>query len=128
MRDMVESGNPFLVAIAAKGVDHSVSVAQLACRFTAHQHSALDWLFFHLRSRRLWQAGAGDRSPRRLAKTKISLLTQADRYCQRRHYLKTRSAGPDGGPRRASLRPSRRSPTSGQRPPFPARGTYSGSS
>src|SRR5207237_96086 len=39
---MIESGNPFLVAIATKGTD-VVSVAHLGHNFTAAQVSAMQW-------------------------------------------------------------------------------------
>src|SRR5439155_25916052 len=42
VKDMIDSGNPFLVAIATKGVD-VVGVAHLGRKFTAAQVSALQW-------------------------------------------------------------------------------------
>ncbi len=44
IRDMIDSGDPFLTAVATKGVD-VVSVAHLGRRPTAHQQTALEWLY-----------------------------------------------------------------------------------
>ncbi|HUQ63914.1 MAG TPA: DUF222 domain-containing protein [Acidimicrobiales bacterium] len=88
MRDMIESGNPFLVAIATKGVD-VVSVAHIGRKFTAHQHSALDWLYPTCAAKGCGKPAQETDHRADWSKTHVSLLTQADRYCSRHHYLKT---------------------------------------
>ncbi|MGH9031380.1 MAG: DUF222 domain-containing protein [Acidimicrobiia bacterium] len=44
LRDLVDTGDPFLAAIVTKGTD-IVGVAHLGRRPTAHQRSALEWLY-----------------------------------------------------------------------------------
>ncbi len=88
VRDMIDSGNPFLVAIATRGVD-VVNVAHLGRRFTAHQHSALDWLYPTCAAQGCGQPARETDHRADWAKTKISLLGLADRYCSRHHLLKT---------------------------------------
>jgi len=44
MSDMIDSGDPFLTAVATRGVD-VVGVAHLGRRPTAHQQTALQWLY-----------------------------------------------------------------------------------
>ena len=88
--DMIESGNPFLVAIATKGTD-VVGVAHLGRRFNAAQVSALQW-------RDPTCAAEGCNQAARLqmdhradwADTHLSRFVDADRYCGHHHDLKTR--------------------------------------
>ena len=44
VRDLMESGDPFLKAVVTKGKD-VVNVTHLGRRPNAHQKSALDWMF-----------------------------------------------------------------------------------
>jgi hypothetical protein len=88
MRDMIESGNPFLVAIATKAVD-VVSVAHLGRQFTSLQHSALDWMYPTCAAEGCGRAPQETDHRADWSKTHVSLLTQADRYCSGHHYLKT---------------------------------------
>ncbi|MDQ4133542.1 MAG: hypothetical protein M3179_10125, partial [Actinomycetota bacterium] len=89
LRDMVASGDPFLAAVATKGVD-VVSVAHLGRRPTAHQQTALEWLFPTC-------AAEGCNERVRLendhrapwADTHITLLGLLERLCARDHWLKT---------------------------------------
>ncbi|MDQ6928524.1 MAG: hypothetical protein M3159_07665 [Actinomycetota bacterium] len=88
VRDMIESGDPFLVAIATKGVD-VVNVAHLGRKFTTHQRSALDWIYPTCAAQGCGKPAQETDHRAEWAKTKISLMTLADRYCSRHHYLKT---------------------------------------
>jgi hypothetical protein len=89
VRDMIESGNAVIAAIATKGKD-VVGVAHLSRRPTAHQVSALEWLnptcavegcnalaFLEIDHAEDW------------SKTKITLLALLDRLCPHHHDLKT---------------------------------------
>ncbi|MDQ6837443.1 MAG: hypothetical protein M3137_03645 [Actinomycetota bacterium] len=44
IRDMIDTGDPFLTAVATRDVD-VVGVAHLGRRPTAHQRTALEWLY-----------------------------------------------------------------------------------
>ncbi|MGH9033493.1 MAG: hypothetical protein ACRDZV_15320, partial [Acidimicrobiia bacterium] len=44
VRDLVDTGDPFLAAVVTKGKD-VIGVAHLGRRPTAHQRSALEWLY-----------------------------------------------------------------------------------
>jgi hypothetical protein len=89
VRDMIDTDNPVVAAIATKGKD-VVGVAHLSRRPTAHQRSALEWLnptcgvegcnaLGHLEIDH-----AVDWS-----KTNITLLDLLDRLCPHHHDLKT---------------------------------------
>jgi hypothetical protein len=88
VRDMIESANPFLVAIATKGKD-VVNVAHLGRRFSAHQRHAFAWL-----NPTCSALGCG-KAPQEIdhrhpwVHTKVSLLGDGDPYCGHHHYLKT---------------------------------------
>jgi hypothetical protein len=90
IRDMIESQDPFLVAIATRGTD-VVSVAHLGRRPNAYQQSALQWLyptcaaqgcnaltFLEFDHRVDWAA------------THVTVLDLLDRLCHHHHDLKTR--------------------------------------
>ena len=89
VRDMIECGDPFLVAVATRGVD-VVGVAHLGRRPTAHQQSALEWLYPTC-------AVAGCNALARLevdhrvewAASHFTLLELLDRLCPAHHHLKT---------------------------------------
>lgn len=89
VREMLETGDPFLAAIATRGKSLA-SVAHLGRRPTAHQRSALEWLyptcaaegcnsltFLEIDHREDW------------AKTRVTLFDLLDRLCRHHHRLKT---------------------------------------
>jgi len=89
VRDMIDSGDPFLAAVATRGVD-VVGVAHLGRRPTAHQRSALEWLYPTC-------AAEGCEALARLemdhrqdwADTHLTVLGLLDRLCPHHHDLKT---------------------------------------
>jgi hypothetical protein len=88
VREMIESNNPFLVAIATKGVD-VVNVAHLGRRFSAHQRHAFAWLYPTCSALGCGRAPAEIDHRRPWIDTKVSLLRDGDPYCGHHHYLKT---------------------------------------
>ena len=90
IRDMIDSGDPFLTAVATRGVD-VVGVAHLGRRPTAHQQTALEWLYPTC-------AVEGCNAVARLemdhrddwASTRVTLVSLMDRLCIHHHALKTR--------------------------------------
>jgi len=90
IRDMIDTGDPFLTAVATDGVD-VVGVAHLGRRPTAHQRTALEWLYPTC-------AVEGCSAVARLemdhredwATTHVTLLSMIDRLCPHHHALKTR--------------------------------------
>jgi len=90
VRDLIETGDPFLAAVVTKGKE-VVGVAHLGRRPTAHQRSALEWLyptcaaegcnaltFLEFDHRDDW------------AKTHRTVFDLLDRLCSHHHDLKTR--------------------------------------
>ncbi len=90
IRDMIDSGDAFLAAVATKGID-VVGVAHLGRRPTAHQQTALEWLYptcavegcsavarLEMDHREDWAA------------THTTLFLLIDRLCAHHHGLKTR--------------------------------------
>ncbi|MGI9022786.1 MAG: hypothetical protein ACR2HV_06075 [Acidimicrobiales bacterium] len=90
IRDMIGTGDPFLTAVATRGVD-VVGVAHLGRRPTAHQQTALEWLYPTC-------AVEGCSAVARLemvhrddwATSHVTLLALIDRLCPHHHALKTR--------------------------------------
>ncbi len=90
IRDLIDSGDPFLTAVATRGVD-VVGVAHLGRRPTAHQCTALEWLYPTC-------AVKGCSAVARLemdhrddwAATHVTLFSLIDRLCAHHHRLKTR--------------------------------------
>jgi hypothetical protein len=90
VHEMLETGDPFLAAIVTKGRE-VVGVAHLRRRPTAHQRSALEWLYPTC-------AAEGCNSLTYLeidhrddwAKTKQTIFDLLDRLCSHHHDLKTR--------------------------------------
>jgi hypothetical protein len=90
VRDMIDSGDPFLTAVATKG-DKVVGVAHLGRRPNALQQTALQWLY---------PACANDSCSARArldyehradwASTHVTVLDLLDRLCPHCHALKTR--------------------------------------
>ena len=91
VRDMIDSGDPFLAAVATRG-RQITGVAHLGRKATAHQRTALQWRD---------PACAADGCPRHTrlqedhreprADTKITLVDLMDRLCEHHHALKTHS-------------------------------------
>ncbi len=90
IRDLIDSGDPFLTAVATRGVD-VVGIAHLGRRPTAHQRTALEWLYptcavegcsavarLEMDHREDWAA------------SHITLFSLIDRLCPHHHRLKTR--------------------------------------
>ncbi len=90
IRDMIDSGDPFLAAVVTRGID-VVGVAHLGRRPTVHQQTALEWLYPTC-------AVEGCSAVARLemdhredwATTHITLFSLIDRLCPHHHRLKTR--------------------------------------
>ncbi|MGI9023000.1 MAG: DUF222 domain-containing protein [Acidimicrobiales bacterium] len=90
IRDLIETGDPFLTAVATTGAD-VVGVAHLGRRPTAHQQTALEWLYPTC-------AVEGCSAVARLemdhredwATTRVTLFSLIDRLCPHHHQLKTR--------------------------------------
>ena len=88
--DMIQSGDPFLAAVATRG-QALVGVAHLRRRVTAAQQTALEWLYPSC-------AVAGCAAQAYLendhridwSKTHFTLLDLLDRLCRHHHRLKTR--------------------------------------
>ena len=90
IRDMLDSGDPFLAAVVTRGVAVA-GVAHLGRRPTAHQRTALEWLYpacavegcpaqahLEIDHRQDW------------ADTHLTILDLLDRLCPAHHALKTR--------------------------------------
>ena len=90
LRDLIDTGDPFLAAVVTKG-EEVVGVAHLGRRPTAHQRSALEWLyptcaaegcnaltFLEFDHRDDW------------AETHRTVFDLLDRLCHHHHGLKTR--------------------------------------
>jgi hypothetical protein len=107
VREMLETGDPFLAAVITKGKE-LVGVAHLGRRPTAHQRSALEWLyptcaaegcnaltFLEFDHRDDW------------AKTHRTVFDLLDRLCRHHHDLKTNDgwALVDGQGKRAFVAP-----------------------
>jgi len=126
IRDLIDTGDPFLTAIVARGVD-VVGVAHLGRRPTAHQQTALEWLYptcavegcsavarLEMDHREDWAA------------THVTLFSLVDRLCAHHHKLKTRENWGlvDGRGKRAFVPPTDgrhpRHRSGGQRPPAAA--------
>ena len=89
VRDLMDSGDPFLKAVVTKGKD-VVNVTHLGRRPNAHQKSALDWMFPTCAVE-----GCGTRanflqSDHRedWSRTHITVLDLLDRLCKLHHGLK----------------------------------------
>jgi hypothetical protein len=90
VRDMIDSGDPFLAAVATKG-EAVVGVAHLGRRPTAAQHTALQWLYPNC-------AAQGCATVARLeidhridwATSHLTVFDLLDRLCSHHHDLKTR--------------------------------------
>jgi hypothetical protein len=105
--DMIRTTDPFLVAVATKGKE-VVGVAHLGRRPTAHQQSALEWLYPTC-------AAEGCSSLGRLqvdhridwAKSHVTVFDLLDRLCAHHHHKKTHEgwALTEGSGKRAFVSP-----------------------
>jgi len=88
--DLIECGDPFLKAIVTKGKD-VVGVAHLGRRPTAHQQSALDWLFPTCAAEGCGTRAAHLETDHRLewSKSHFTVFQLLDRLCKFHHHLKT---------------------------------------
>jgi hypothetical protein len=130
--DMIDTGDPFLKAIATKGKD-VIGVAHLGRRPTAHQQTALDWLFPTCGAE-----GCGTRAGflqtdhrEDWAKTRVTMFDLLDRLCPHHHRLKThqgwalaqgrgkRPFVPPGDPRHPGRAGQPGAPPRGPTPPGP---------
>jgi hypothetical protein len=90
IRDLIDSGDPFLTAVATKGVD-VVGVAHLGRRPTAHQRTALEWLYPTCAVQGCSAVARLEMDHREdWAATHFTLLSLIDRLCSHHHRLKTR--------------------------------------
>ena len=90
IRDMIDSGDPFLTAVATRGVD-VVGVAHLGRRPTAHQQTALQWLYPTCAVEGCHAVAGLEMDHREdWATTHVTLLSLIDRLCHHHHGLKTR--------------------------------------
>jgi len=91
VRDMIESGNPFLAAVATVG--HQVfGVAHLKRKPTVFQITALEWMYPVCAAEGCSQVAYLENDHRiDWSKTKFTLLDLLDRLCSHDHDLKTRS-------------------------------------
>ena len=88
--DMIDTGDPFLKAVVTKGKD-VIGVAHLGRRPTAHQQTALDWLFPTCGAE-----GCGTRAGflqtdhrEDWAATHVTMFDLLDRLCPHHHRMKT---------------------------------------
>jgi Domain of unknown function (DUF222) len=89
VRDLVETGDPFLAAIVTKGQDVA-GVAHLGRRPRAHQQTALEWLYPNCAVEGCNSLTFLENDHREdWAKTKITLVELLDRLCSHHHGLKT---------------------------------------
>ena len=122
VRDLLDTGDPFLAAVVTRGVD-VVGVAHLGRRPTAHQQTALEWLYPTC-------AAEGCSAVARLeidhrldwATTRITLLDLLDRLCSHHHDRKTLDgwALVPGRGKRAFVAPTDPRHPGHARPPEPA--------
>ena len=90
VRDLMESGDPFLKAVVTKGKD-VVNVTHLGRRPNAHQKSALDWMFPTCAVEGCGTRATFLQSDHRedWSRTHITVLDLLDRLCKLHHGLKT---------------------------------------
>jgi len=123
LRDMLATADPFLAAIVTRG-KNLVGVAHLGRRPTAHQRSALEWLYPTCAvegCNALTFLENDHRDP--WAKTKITVFDLLDRLCSHHHDLKTTEnwALVDGHGKRAFVPPDDpRHPRNANAPPAAA--------
>jgi hypothetical protein len=89
VRDLIETEDPFLAAIVTKGKD-VVGVAHLGRRATAHQQSALEWLYPTCAAEGCNSLAFLENDHREdWAHTHTTVFELLDRFCPHHHDLKT---------------------------------------
>jgi hypothetical protein len=89
VREMIDTADPFLVAIATKG-EQVLGVAHLGRRVNAKQQSALEWLYPTCAVEGCTRSTFLEYDHREdWARTKFTLLDWSDRVCDHHHDLKT---------------------------------------
>jgi hypothetical protein len=89
VRDMIDTDDPFLVAIATRG-EQVLGVAHLGRRVNAKQQSALEWLYPTCAVEGCMRSTFLENDHREeWARTKLTLLDWSDRVCDHHHALKT---------------------------------------
>jgi hypothetical protein len=89
IRDLIDTEDPFLAAVVTKGKD-VVGVAHLGRRPTAHQQTALEWLYPTCAAEGCNSVAFLENDHRDdWAKTHTTILDLLDRLCSHHHDLKT---------------------------------------
>ena len=89
IEDMIRTGDPFLVAVATKGKE-VLGVAHLGRRPTAHQQSALEWLYPTCAAEGCSALGRLQMDHRiDWAQSHVTVFDLLDRLCAHHHGLKT---------------------------------------
>ena len=121
VREMIDTDDPFLVAIATKG-EQVLGVAHLGRRVNAKQQSALEWLYPTCAVEGCTRSTFLENDHREdWARTKFTLLDWSDRVCDHHHDLKTHHgwALVDGDGKRAFVPPDDARHPRHARPPRP---------
>jgi hypothetical protein len=125
VRDMIDSGDPFLTAVATRG-QKVVGVAHLGRRPNAQQQTALQWLYPACANESCSARARLDYEHRAdWASTHVTVLDLLDRLCPHCHALKTRQNWSlvEGRGKRPLVPPDDpRHPRNAQRTAVPARG------
>jgi hypothetical protein len=123
VRDLLESGDPFLAAVVTRGVQ-VVGVAHLGRRVTAHQQTALEWLYPTCAAEGCSTATWLENDHRLdWATSHLTVLDLLDRLCSHHHDLKSLDGWRlvDGHGKRAFVAPSdTRHPRHANAPPSAA--------
>jgi hypothetical protein len=89
VRDLIDTGDPFLAAVVTKGKD-VVGVAHLGRRPTAHQRSALEWLYPECEAQGCNSHTFLEYDHRvDWSKTHMTILDLLDRLCSHHHDMKS---------------------------------------
>jgi hypothetical protein len=107
VREMVDTGDPFLAAIATRG-EQVLGVAHLGRRANAKQQSALEWLYPVCAVEGCTRSSFLENDHREdWSRTKLTLLDWTDRLCNHHHDLKSHDgwALVDGGGKRPFVAP-----------------------
>jgi Domain of unknown function (DUF222) len=88
-QELIATGDPFVAAILTKG-EQLVGVAHLGRKPTAHQESALEWLYPTCAARGCSDRGRLERDHEiDWSKTHFTMLDHLDLLCHHHHYQKT---------------------------------------
>ena len=129
VRDLIDTGDPFLAAVATKG-EAVVGVAHVGRRPTAHQQTALEWIYPACAAEGCAAVGQHLETDHRVdwADSHVTVFELLDRLCGHDHYLKTHDdwALVEGHGKRPFVPPDDpRHPRHHQRPPPEAGATES---